>query len=43
MMGLQAIAIKTDNKNGTTMALAALIPANMTTIDAIISNILTDL
>ena len=37
------MAIKTDNKNGTTMALAALTPAKMTTIDAIISNTLVDL
>ena len=42
MIGLQAIAIKTDNKNGTTMALAALKPANITTIQAIISKILTE-
>jgi hypothetical protein len=42
-MGLHAIAIKTDNKNGTTMALAALIPASTTTIDAITNKALAEL
>jgi hypothetical protein len=43
MIGLQAIAINTDSKKGTTIALAALTPANIITIDAIINNVLTDL
>tara|TARA_R110002167_G_scaffold1441_29_gene6950 strand:- start:1368 stop:1709 length:342 start_codon:yes stop_codon:yes gene_type:complete len=40
--GLQAIAIKSDNKNGTTITLAALIPAKTITIDANISNTLSE-
>jgi hypothetical protein len=35
--GLQAIAIKIDNKNGTIMALAALMPAKTTITAAVIT------
>jgi aspartyl aminopeptidase len=42
IIGLQAIAIKTDNKNGTTIVVAAFTPASIMTIDAMITNILTE-
>ena len=38
IIGLHDIAIKIDNKNGTTMALAAFMPAKTTTSDASINS-----